>query len=250
MRQKQCLLGFLFVALVASYANASSDQFTPVVVAAFTANAHPFEGTDGRMHIVYELIVMNTNSTPATLKKVEVLDAADPAKVLASYNGSELLLHLRSTGGGGVKDATLELNSTRFLLVDLSLPSTATIPSQFVHHLEVLGASGPSRTATTPVLLDYTVAPIDVSRNLRVIGPPLAGKGWVATNGCCAPGSAHRASSLAVNGQIFFAQRFAIDWMQMNPDGRFVTGTLLTCTTTSAMALMYWQSPTGRSWRR
>jgi hypothetical protein len=34
----------------------------------------------------------------------------------------------------------------------------------------------------------------------------------------------HRASSLAVNGSIFFAQRFAIDWMRLDEAGRFLHG--------------------------
>jgi hypothetical protein len=49
------------------------------------------------------------------------------------------------------------------------------------------------------------------------IGSPLAGKGWIAANGCCMPG-VHRATSMPVNGQIHFSQRFAIDWMLMNDE--------------------------------
>jgi hypothetical protein len=33
------------------------------------AKAWPFTGTDGRLHIVYELVLTNTNPTPATLKQ-------------------------------------------------------------------------------------------------------------------------------------------------------------------------------------
>ena len=48
--------------------------------------------------------------------------------------------------------------------------------------------------------------------------------GWVAFNGCCEPGGAHRATVLPVNGSLHFAQRFAIDWMQLDAEGRFVHG--------------------------
>ena len=34
----------------------------------------------------------------------------------------------------------------------------------------------------------------------------------------------HRSSSLAVNGKIYFAQRFAIDWMRLDDAGRLVHG--------------------------
>ncbi len=70
----------------------------------------------------------------------------------------------------------------------------------------------------------YAVAPIAVGAEVTVLGPPLSGKGWVALNGCCEIGGAHRGTSLPVNGQIYFAQRFAIDWMQLNGDARFSTG--------------------------
>jgi hypothetical protein len=57
-----------------------------------------------------------------------------------------------------------------------------------------------------------------------VLGPPLAGKGWAVFNGCCEPGGVHRSTGMAINGQIHFAQRFAIDWLLLNADARFVHG--------------------------
>jgi Peptidase family M23 len=58
---------------------------------------------------------------------------------------------------------------------------------------------------------------------VREIGLPLDGKNWVAVNGCCDVGSpAHRTSSLACNGKIYYAQRFAIDWMRLDYAGLFL----------------------------
>jgi hypothetical protein len=57
-----------------------------------------------------------------------------------------------------------------------------------------------------------------------VLGPPLAGKGWVAVNGCCEANGAHRTTALPVNGQLHFAQRYAIDWMQLDDQGRLIHG--------------------------
>jgi hypothetical protein len=53
------------------------------------------------------------------------------------------------------------------------------------------------------------------------IGSPLAGKGWIAANGCCMPG-VHRATGMPVNSQIHFSQCFAIDWMLMDKAGHLV----------------------------
>jgi hypothetical protein len=57
-----------------------------------------------------------------------------------------------------------------------------------------------------------------------VIGPPLSGKGWAAVNGCCEAAGVHRSAGLAVNGKLYFAQRFAIDWMRLDEAGRLVHG--------------------------
>src|SRR5215469_17279465 len=76
---------------------AAEDHFTPLLASALNGNTQVFPGTDGRQHVVYELTMINANATPATLQKVEVVSAADPARAIATYQGSELLAHLRST---------------------------------------------------------------------------------------------------------------------------------------------------------
>ncbi len=202
----------------------AKDHFTPVIASALTSTTTPVFGTDGQQHLVYELVITNTNPTPATLNKVAVIDAADPSKIIATFEGNGLLSRLRTTGSGTVKNAELELDSTRIFLIDIALPADAAIPSRLLHRFDLLGAPGPMRQPTTPVALSYAAAPIDISRKLRVIGPPVKGLHWVDTNGCCEPGGVHRATGLAVNGAVYFAQRFAIDWMRLDDAGRFVTG--------------------------
>lgn len=51
----------LAVLLLAPAVHARPDQFTPVVVSAFTSSTRIFEGTDERLHLVYELVVTNTS---------------------------------------------------------------------------------------------------------------------------------------------------------------------------------------------
>jgi hypothetical protein len=130
----------------------------------------------------------------------------------------------QTTGRIGAENATLEFDATRLFLVDLILDTSAPLPQRLVHHLELLGAPGPGPQPTTSVPLSYTVAPLQLPTKLPRIGPPLAGKGWVAANGCYGSSSVHRASNLSVNGGIYFAQRFAIDWMRLDDAGQFVHG--------------------------
>jgi Peptidase family M23 len=224
MGKPHYLLVLFGIALLAANATSRPDQFTPLVVSTLTTNTRPFQGTDGRVHVVYELVLTNTSPTPATLEKIEVLDGSHPSKALGSYDGQGLLSCLRTTGRLTVDNPTIEFNSTRIFLIDLKLDPAITLPEHLMHHIEVLGASSPAPKPTTPVLLSYTVAPLDISRKLPIISAPLSGKGWVAVNGCCGADSIHRSSNLSVNGGIYFAQRFAIDWMRLNQSGQFVHG--------------------------
>lgn len=224
MRKPVVLIGLFFLALLSADANSRPDQFTPLAAAALTPNTRPFPGTDGRVHIVYELVLTNTSPTPATLKNIEVLDPASSSTVLASYGDKKLLSCLRTTGRLAAESPTIEFNSTRLFLIDLALDPGVVLPERLWHHIEVLGAPSPGPTPATPVLLSYSVAPLDLLRKLPKIGPPLSGKGWVAVNGCCGADSIHRSNSLTVNGKIYFAQRFAIDWMQLDEAGRLVHG--------------------------
>ena len=49
---------------------AATDQFTPVVVSTLDPNTQAFRGTDGKQHVVYELVLTNANPTPATIQKI------------------------------------------------------------------------------------------------------------------------------------------------------------------------------------
>jgi hypothetical protein len=73
--------------------------------------------------------------------------------------------------------------------------------------------------------LDYVVAPLKIAdAKPLIIGPPVAGAGWVAANGCCNPDITHRGSVQSVNGALYNSQRFAIDWMRLDEQGRLVHG--------------------------
>ena len=214
----------LLLVCIPAMGQRTEDQSTPVTVAPLTASAQAFPGSDGNYHVDYELIVTNTKPTTATLEKIEVLNAAKPSAVLVTYEGETLLPRLRTLVSTPAKSAEIEFNGTRLFLIDLSFNTPGEIPNQLKHRVSVMGAATPAPAPATPVALSYAVAPIDVFQKVITIGPPLAGKGWIAFNGCCELGGAHRVSGQAVNGRIYFAQRFAIDWMRLDDAGRLVHG--------------------------
>jgi Peptidase family M23 len=214
----------LLLAVVPILAGGQKDQFTPVLVSTLTPTNGVFRGTDGKQHVVYELEFLNANATPATLQKIEVLDEKDASHVVATYQGAQLVAQLRTLSRTPVANAEIEFNGARMLLLHLVFEEGATVPQRLLHRISLLGGAMPAPTPQTPEALRYTVATVGLKTKVPAIGPPLKGKGWVALNGCCELSGAHRGSSQSVNGGLYFAQRFAIDWMRLDDKGHLVNG--------------------------
>lgn len=65
-----------------------------------------------------------------------------------------------------------------------------------------------------------TAAHIDVAPAADlVLEPPLRGARYIAGDGCC-DSTRHIRATLPVNGAMYTAQRFAIDWEQLDDRGR------------------------------
>ncbi|MCA1672413.1 MAG: M23 family metallopeptidase, partial [Actinobacteria bacterium] len=197
--------------------------FTPVVASVVASPASPVLGTDGRYHVLYELELINAKEASATLQSVEVLDADQPSRVITSYAGAAVVGRLRTLVPAPVADAMIPAGQGRFFFVELTFGSKEEIPPRVVHHLTLLGAGNPG--ATAPALLRYEAAPVQIGGTpVPVLGPPLRGAGWVAANGCCTTESTHRGSMQAVNGGFYDAQRYAIDWLRIDAQGRPANG--------------------------
>jgi hypothetical protein len=182
----------------------------------------PVLGTDGKRHVVYELQLTNAKPVPATLQEIQVLDAARPAAApIAAFIGDDLRHRLRTLTGHTLAVPTLAEDVSRLVLVDLTFAPDGPLPATLIHRLKLTGQ--PVTGGTTPAPLDYTAAPFDIFRTPPpVLGPPLAGKGWVVLTGCCGSDSIHRNTVLPVNGHLSVTQGFAIDYMRLDGQGRLV----------------------------
>lgn len=199
------------------------DAFTPVTVSPMGTSHSPVLGTDGLYHVVYELDLTNTKVAPATLRRIDAMNADAPTHLLASYRDQELIARLRTLQPQPAESAVIEPNTSRLFYIELTFRALDEVPRAIMHHLYILGAANPGTTTPTP--LDYTVGRIRLDRApLPMLGPPLAGEGWVAANGCCNSDITHRGSFQSVNGGLYNAQRFAIDYMRLNAQGEFVHG--------------------------
>lgn len=197
-------------------------QWTPLLMRPLRPSAVAVPGVDGRRHLVYELLLTNAGRTPATLEAVEVLDEEAPATVLARFSGSELLSRLRRLPNAAADGLSMPSDASRLVLVDLAWSDGEPAPKRLRHVLRYRGAGGPATGPAVPLQTGGAV--LEVTSDLPVLAPPLRGDGWVAINGCCRPDGGHRSTALPIDNQLAFAQRFAIDWMRLDPRGRLSHG--------------------------
>jgi hypothetical protein len=217
------LFATIVIAANAFAAPPREDVFTPLIAVAPYPTTQPVQGSDGKYHAVYELRLTNAKAVDATLQSVAVIDARDPRKVYATYSGADFEQRLRlmsnKPGSPVIKDS-----EERLLLIDLTFDRKDDVPQSVLHRFTLTGAPMPGR-GTNAVPYEYAIAQVTMDRRLPiVVAPPLSGTGWVAYNGCCGIGGAHRASSQPVNGDVYYAQRFAIDFIRIDQAGMVVKG--------------------------
>jgi len=211
---------------------APGPQFTTVSIAP-VASPRPFAGGDGKTHLAYELMVVNMTNLVVTLDRIAVLDGAGGA-VLTTLDGDALRRVFRLNG----HDSAGNLGPAQSALVflDVVLPDGARAPDALVHRITTTRqakADGPDihkgqpldASVPIPGTVTFDLAPVPVDRRPAVrLAPPLKGPGWIAANGCCATITSHRGAAMAFDGRLEVPERFAIDFVQIGPDGRLFAG--------------------------
>lgn len=175
-----------------SLADLAPDAFTPLTVEPISQPTFPFPGTDQKFHLAFDVQVTNATAVPASLERVDVVDAQNVSNVLLSLTGPQLVdpacergdcNRLRLLPSARAADAAIPPRESRSLLIDFALDSPDQFPKAVMLRLRGAGATGPA--AKEPAPIDTVGAPFDISAGTpRVISPPLRGDNWVALNGC------------------------------------------------------------------
>lgn len=173
-------------------------------------------GHGGAMNLAYEIHLTNASPVELHVSRIEVLNG-DGGAALEAFEGSALNAILQvvgqGTGQGVGTDApdhrTIPrgMRGVAFLWVRLN-PGVA-VPKSLRNRITVDGVS-----------IENTVT---VSGDPIVLGPPLRGSAWLAANG---PGNAtgHRRAMMPIEGKLQIGQRFAIDWVKVDQNGRTFDG--------------------------
>jgi hypothetical protein len=208
--------GLAIAAVVASPAAAAPPALTPLT-ASVLAPPQPAAATDGRRHLVYEVLLQSRAGVPLVVRSVAVRSRS--GRGLLTLTGRRVATAL--TDGQDQPTTALEPYQGATLWVDLPVRRHQPAPDALRHRLRlraVLPAPSP------PVDLTVDVARTRViHRAMTVVGAPLHGGGLIDVNGCCGL-SPHRTGINAIDGTPYLSQRFAIDFLRIDRQGRAFTG--------------------------
>lgn len=206
------LVVLLLVIAEAAAAQAKWDPYSELHV---PVPPVPFKG-NGKTHLSYELHITNYGTEPLTVASIAVL-GDNSEKPLAEFSGPSLRGMIQPIGKLENKGNPAKIDSGRRVAAFLwiTLDDGADLPQSLRHRLafaaEKEGEGEPGSMLLGPEMKLPAESPL-------VIGPPLKGGSWLAGNG---PSniSGHRRAMLPVGGRAAIAQRFAIDWVMLNPEG-------------------------------
>lgn len=196
-------------------ATPSTEEVTPVLLDVHDAPI-PFNGSDSQTHLVYELRMQNFSSGDIKISKLEIrgdgatiatLDAAQVASRLQPFGTREPAASLAPSMGA-------------LLFLHVTLPSSQAVPKKLSHRLTLHVAAAP------PGQQDFSEEGGDVAvdnQPVVKIGPPILGEGYVSADSCC-DATRHTRAALPVNGRAWIGQRYAVDWEQIDSEGRIFHG--------------------------
>lgn len=179
-------------------------------------------GTDGLLHIAYELVVTNATPFAAAVERVEVRDATS-SRVLLALSGDALSSRMNPVGGrpaGSRPGATTLLASSGSAVIwlDVVVRRRADVPKVLEHRVASATRPAPGEESI-PFTSVVGRVPLATRPPLR-LGPPVSGGTWGAGEGCCDNDTHHRRGLLVVDGDEVVPQRFAIDWMRLDEQHR------------------------------
>ncbi len=107
---------------------ASSDSFTPAILRVMSRPSW-FRGTDGKVHLAYELEVTNVFPVAITVTSVDVPDARGDRPDV-TLTGEELAASMSLLTSGGMPTTTLEPATIGVVWLDVAFDSPNEIPSR------------------------------------------------------------------------------------------------------------------------
>ncbi|HEY5847590.1 MAG TPA: M23 family metallopeptidase [Microlunatus sp.] len=203
------------------------DKLTPLIITPVGPDPVPVLGTDHRRHLAYELTIFNSGARPATITRLTVRADEPSGPALTTMTADEIIANSLLVGEFAVPPqpvATIASGSTTVVIMDMVLADDAEAPRRLVH--EVRATFGEVRPQQAEYAQQFPhdivqlggVVVVDPATPIT-IGAPLTGPHWFAAN-ACGPMNAHRGAVVPVGGRLNPAERYAIDWVRIDPEAR------------------------------
>jgi hypothetical protein len=196
---------------------AQSERITPLMLAVQDPPI-PFRGSDARIHLVYELELKNFTSGVLTIEQLEVL--APDGSVLQTLDAKEIAARLQPAGRRD-SNSTMPGSTFGLLFIHVSLPENQHAPASLIHRVHLRAEAAPP--GQQEISETGGEVAVNTAAVVALIGPPLRGAGYVSADSCC-DASRHTRAALPVNGRVWVAQRYAVDWEQLDDANRIYHG--------------------------
>ena len=173
----------------------------------------PFKGGDGRYHLAYELTLENFTGERVRADKVEVLDARNGVQLAslgAAMIAARLVVRDRQAIAGEFGASQLGI-----LYLHVIVDQGDAIPPTISHRLTT---TSKEQTVAATAACSTVASPTEL-----LLDAPLRGPRYIAGDGCC-DSTRHVRATLPLNGSAYGAQRFAIDWEQLDTQDRIYIG--------------------------
>jgi murein DD-endopeptidase len=218
---KSILSGAMLLQALSCFATGSEPEMPSNLPVDVTIPASPTPvKANGAFHAVYELRLVSFSHHELRLREVDVTDISGRTS-LARYEGQDLIDAL----GQPVAPADLAdkraigAGKSVIVYLDVKANSRAGIPPALSHRLVFEPVQGVTEADAMLRGIRVEVKP----QAPIALEPPLRGGGWIASH-ALSNTSEHRRSMVFVDGKAWIAQRFAIDWIRLGPDGQAFQG--------------------------
>lgn len=159
------------------------------------------------VYLMYELHLTNFMPMPISLSRIDVLDA-ETSQPLATFEAAQLETMLQPLGGRALPDPKDRLviadGQSAIAFMSVAFDRSSHIPDRLRHHVTTSYAPEEGAVISTHLT------------ELHVLGPPLEGADWLASDGPSNDeNNHHRRGVVILDGRSVDSRRYAIDWEQV-----------------------------------
>jgi hypothetical protein len=162
----------------------------------------------------------NFSSADVSVEKVDVLGDGN---FVQSFDAAGISGRLQPAGqreSVGKLGGKLAASTQALLFLHVTFAAGAAVPTRLSHRVKIhANAAPPGQQEMTETGGEIAVN----QRAVAVIGPPLSGEGYVSADSCC-DATRHTRAAMPINGRVWVAQRYAVDWEQVDAQGRIYNG--------------------------